>query len=65
MTPLEEAVRKAATDVEAKRQIHQAALELRDDLIVKLYDTGCSVAHVARTALISVPRVMQIIGKRG
>lgn len=65
MTELEKQTRKAAVDVEAKRQVLSAATELRDELIVKLYDSGVSVARAARVSLVSMQRVLQIVARKG
>lgn len=65
MTDLEERVRRAAIDVEAKRQVLSAATELRDRLVVQLYDSGTTVRRVAKVALVSVQRVLQIVARQG
>ncbi len=65
MSDLERTVRKAAVDVESKRQILDAAIEIRDRLLVELYDTGATVKRVADVALVSVVRVQQIVARAG
>jgi len=65
LTPLEEKVRKAAVDVEAKRQVLEAAIETRDAGILELYDSGCPLARAAKVSLVSMQRIMQIVARRG
>lgn len=57
--------RRAATDVEAKKQVYEAAVELRDRLVIEGIDTGRRVADVARAALMTAARVHQIIAAKG
>lgn len=64
-THLEDRARRAATDLEAHRQLEAAKVELRDRLVVDLIDTGHTVAETARIALVSKARVMQILAKAG
>lgn len=61
----EERCRRAATDVEAKRQVFEAAVELRDRLVLEGVDQGRRIADVARAALMTSARVHQIIAAKG
>lgn len=61
----ESALRRAAVDVEAKRQVYNASIELRDRLVLELYDAGVHVRRVAKVALMSYPRVLQIVARHG
>lgn len=61
----EDRTRRAATDVEAKRQVFEAAVELRDRLVIEGVDQRRRIADVARAALMSEARVHQIIAAKG
>lgn len=61
----EERCRRAATDAEAKRQVFEAAVELRDRLVLEGVDQGRRIADVAQAALMSRARVQQIIAAKG
>lgn len=62
---LEERARRASVDVEAKRKVLEAAIELRDKLIVELYDHGLGVRRIAATMKMSASRVIQVVSRRG
>lgn len=64
-TGWEERARRAAVDVEAKRQVLEAAVELRDRLLIEGIDTGHGIRHVAESMLLSKARVMQIVATKG
>ena len=57
--------RRAAADVEAKRQALTAAIELRDHLLVRCYDQRYPVSDLADAFLIARSRVQQIVAARG
>lgn len=59
----ESALRKAALDAQAQEQAARDARELRDRLIVDLYDAGYSRRRVCEVGLISTPRLNQIVAK--
>lgn len=60
-----ERARRAAVDVEAKRQVLEAALELRDRLVLEGVDAGYTQGEVARALLMARSRVHQIVARRG
>lgn len=57
--------RRAAKDVEAKRQVLETAVARRDQLLIEGIDSGLSVGHVARVMLVSAARVQQVLAAKG
>lgn len=51
--------------MEAKRQVLEAAVELRDELVIEGVDSGYGRARIAQVMLMSKARVMQILAARG
>ena len=56
---------KLAEQVTESRIAHLALVEQRDELVIRLYDTGRSQADIARVAGITYQQVHQIVRKRG
>lgn len=63
--PLEDRAERASIDVEAKRRVLQAAIELRDRLVLELWDAGLSYGRIAKVMHMSPSRITQIVGARG
>lgn len=65
LSELEEKARRAAVDYQAKVEVARAALELRDEKVVELYDHHVEVRRIASVMLITKSRVHQIVTARG
>lgn len=62
---LEDRAQRASIDVEAKRRVLEAAIELRDRLVLELYDAGHGIGRIARVMHISPSRITQIVSAKG
>jgi hypothetical protein len=66
LTDMKPRLEAAAAAVISARDAHQAALEIRNELVVAAVDHGMSLRTVARAARITPPRVCAILaGSQG
>jgi hypothetical protein len=64
-TAWSERAARAASDLEAHRQLTDAKIELRNSLVVEGVDSGRTTVEVARALRLSQGRVIQILAAHG